>query len=130
MLRRVVSASRTTCSTVFFTFYQANVKPELIKRASDMLEKGYKRLIGFETDTRGFEWFGKAPGHEALTAYGLAQFMDMKKVLDVDASLVDRTHPWFLGRLKDDKSGFLRNSKALDSFGRASEATTDAYIVW
>src|SRR5262249_57646273 len=31
---------------------------------------------------------------------------------------------------RDGKGGFLRSSEALDSFGRAGAATTDAYIVW
>lgn len=35
------------------------------------LEEGYKRLLNFETSSKGYEWFGMAPGHEALTAYGL-----------------------------------------------------------
>jgi hypothetical protein len=35
------------------------------------LEAGYKKLIGFETSQKGYEWFGDAPGHEALTSYGL-----------------------------------------------------------
>ncbi len=41
------------------------------------LEEGYRRLLNFETSSKGYEWFGMAPGHEALTAYGLMQFHDM-----------------------------------------------------
>ena len=51
---------------------------EMLKKAEEMekkilanLESGYKRLIGYETKTKGYEWFGDSPGHEALTAYGL-----------------------------------------------------------
>lgn len=50
----------------------------------DIMEKlkdGYDRLIGFETSSLGYEWFGEAPGHEALSAYGIAQFNDMNKVV-------------------------------------------------
>jgi len=36
------------------------------------LRKGYDRLLGFETSEKGYEWFGDAPGHEALSAYGIA----------------------------------------------------------
>ncbi len=35
---------------------------------------------GFEVAGGGFEWFGSAPAHEALTAYGALQFQDMAKV--------------------------------------------------
>ena len=35
------------------------------------LKTGYDKLVSFETGTKGYEWFGKSPGHEALTSYGL-----------------------------------------------------------
>ena len=44
----------------------------------DNLEAGYKKLISFETSQKGYEWFGEAPGHEALSAYGIGQFVEMK----------------------------------------------------
>ena len=37
-------------------------------------------LAGFEVQGGGFDWFGSAPAHEALTAYGALQFQDMAKV--------------------------------------------------
>jgi uncharacterized protein YfaS (alpha-2-macroglobulin family) len=101
-----------------------------ISRASDLLGRGYKRLTTFETKEKGYEWFGSNPGHEALSAYGLMQFNDMKKVgADVDQKMVDRTAEWLMSR-KDGKGGFQQNSKALDNFGRASKSVTDAYIVY
>ena len=51
------------------------------------MEKGYKKLITFETETGGYEWFGKTPGHEALTAYGLMQFNEMKDVINIGDDL-------------------------------------------
>ena len=75
------------------------------------------------------EWFGGDPGHEALTAYGLMQFVDMAQVRQVDPDMVKRTRQWLLDK-RDGKGGFKRNDRALDSFGRAPEATTAAYIVW
>lgn len=111
-------------------------KPEVERRARDMLGRGYKKLISFEclepaqNQRRGYEWFGgTAPAHEALTAYGLLQFRDMARVYDVDAAMVERTKKYLLSR-KDGKGGFLRNDKALDTFGRAPENITNAYIVW
>jgi uncharacterized protein YfaS (alpha-2-macroglobulin family) len=101
-----------------------------ISRANELLGKGYKRLITFETKDKGYEWFGSNPGHEALSAYGLMQFNDMKSVgADVDQTMVDRTAEWLMSR-KDGKGGFQQNSKALDNFGRASKEVTDAYIVY
>src|SRR5690606_14553989 len=45
-----------------------------------LLDKGYKKLTSYETKEKGYEWFGGTPAHEALTAYGLMQFNDMKAV--------------------------------------------------
>jgi hypothetical protein len=57
------------------------------------------------------------------------EFADMGKVYDVDKTMVERTAAWLNGR-RDGKGGFLRNSEALDSFGRANQTTTNAYIMW
>lgn len=44
------------------------------------LKDGYGRLITFRTTENGYEWFGYSPANEALSAYGLMQFMDMQKL--------------------------------------------------
>lgn len=104
--------------------------PDVVGRATGLLEKGYGRLVGFETKERGYEWFGAAPAHEALTAYGLVQFVDMKRVVGgVDDAMIARTAKYLEGR-RDGKGGYQRDGKALDSFGRASPEVTDAYITW
>jgi uncharacterized protein YfaS (alpha-2-macroglobulin family) len=105
------------------------VDPKLIEKAKDLLEVSYKRLTGFESRSRGYEWFGGDPGHEALTAYGLMEFTDMSKVRTVDMDMVGRTRSWLLSR-RDGKGAFTLNAKALDSFGHAPADTTNAYIVW
>ena len=113
---------------------QAN--PEAAKRAKELLDRGYGRLVSYECpDTplkarQGFEWFGAADSqHEALTAYGLLQFKDMSRVHPVDPQLIKRTQGFLLAR-KDGTGGFKRNARALDTFGGAPKHTTDAYIVW
>ncbi len=105
------------------------VDPALVQKTQSVLDKGYQLLTGYETKHKGYEWFGQTPGHEALTAYGLMEFADMAKVHDVDPAMVARTADWLMSR-RDGKGGFSRSSTALDSFGRASEPTTSAYIMW
>jgi len=106
------------------------VDPVIMKRAGDLLEKGYKRLTTFETSQKGYEWFGSSPPHEALTAYGLMQFDDYSEVYDgVDGKMVDRTAEWLMSR-RDGKGGFKKSAQALDQFGRADEKVTNAYIVY
>jgi len=105
------------------------VDPALVEKAKGLLDASYKKLTGFETPTKGYEWFGADPGHEALTAYGLMQFTDMSRVRAVDKEMVNRTRAWLLSR-RDGNGGFSRNSRALDTFGGAPADTTNAYIVW
>jgi len=103
---------------------------KLEAKADALIEKGYKKLISFETPQKGYEWFGGAPGHEALSAYGLMQFVDMKNVYSgVDNAMIDRTSNWLMAS-KDGKGGYKRNPRALDNFGGANQDITDAYITY
>jgi hypothetical protein len=110
--------------------------PNLEQRARGLMNSGYQKLTSFEcinpkdTNKRGYEWFGQtAPPHEALTAYGLLQFRDMAKIYNVDKDMVERTRTYLLGQ-RDGQGGFKRNARAIDTFGRAPEHITNAYIVW
>jgi len=112
------------------------VNPDLSRRAKDMLERGYTKLVGYEcymgtNEQKGFEWFGGSkPAHEALTAYGLLQFRDMSRVMNkVDPKMLARTQTYLMSR-RDGQGGFLRNPQAVDSYGGAPKELTDAYIVW
>jgi hypothetical protein len=60
------------------------------------------------------------------------QFAEIARALGgdvVDAALQRRTVAWMVAR-RDGAGGYQRNPRALDTFGRAAKATTDAYIVW
>jgi A-macroglobulin complement component/carboxypeptidase family protein/alpha-2-macroglobulin family protein len=126
-------ASSTNYPNVMIMGYLQMAKdgadPALVEKTQGTLAKGYKLLSGYETPEKGYEWFGHTPGHEALTAYGLMEFADMAKVYDVDRNMVQRTADWLMAR-RDGAGGFQRSSQALDSFGRAGPATTNAYIMW
>lgn len=104
--------------------------PALAEKSNRLLETGYRKLSGFESKNRGYEWFGGDPGHEALSAYGLLEFIDMKEVTNsVDQAMLERTAAWLKSR-RDGKGGYLRDAKQLDSFGKASPEVTNAYITW
>ena len=105
------------------------VDPRVVAKATAMLDRGYQRLVSFECKQKGYEWFGGDPGHEALTAYGVLEFHDMAQVMQVDGDMVKRTRTWLLAR-RDGKGGFVRNARALDSFGSAPQEITNAYILW
>ena len=120
-----------TC-TLALLLLSLGIDASFLDDARAKLTKGYKKLAGFESKGGGFEWFGGAPAHEALTAYGVVQFAEIARALGpgvVDAALQRRTVAWLASR-RDGSGGYLRNPRSLDTFGRASKATTNAYIIW
>lgn len=101
-----------------------------LARATDLLDRGYKRLTSFEASNKGYEWFGANPAHEGLTAYGIMEFVDMKKAgQEIDQKMLDRTAQWLLNH-RDGKGGFEREKRALHDFGRISDDVLNAYIVY
>jgi hypothetical protein len=116
-----------TMAAQYFTTH-TGVEPELVSRAQEKLDAGYKRLTSFETSEKGYEWFGENPGHEALTAYGLLHFSDMSKVREVDPRMLERTRDWLL-RQRDGQGGFSRKRRALHTWIEDKDAS-NGYILW
>lgn len=104
-------------------------KPNIEKQALGYIKNGYSRLTAYEIKSGGFEWFGHPPAHEGLTAYGLLQFSEMKKVYPgVDEKMMDRTRQWLLSR-RNGKGGF-KQSAGKYGFSAASEDVTNAYMTY
>ena len=94
------------------------------------LQKGVKRLLGFETPTGGFEWFGKSPGHATLTAYGIWQFIEMNKLGKyVPKEVIDRSLNWLKGQF-DKSLQVFKFGRGLDSFARPPQAISDVFILF
>lgn len=108
-------------------------KPDVEARAVEYVQLGYQRLLSFEVRGGGFEWFGRAPANQVLTAYGLLEFADMAKVYEVDPAVVRRTQEWLVaqqgldGAWQPDRSS-LRDGLYRDDFAGKLGAT--AYVAW
>lgn len=102
------------------------IEPTIEAQARNFLDIGYKRLLGFEVKSGGFDWYGNAPGHAGLTAYGILQFCDMKKVYPVDQCLIDRSVAWLKTR-RDGSGGWKPNDNA-HTWGDPD--VQNAYICW
>lgn len=111
-------------------YLQSNglARPDITTRAKSLLANGYSRLVGYESKSGGFEWFGGDPGHEALTAFGLMEFVDMQPVFTVDSAMLARTTKWLLSR-RNGKGGFERNPRHLHTWA-VRQDLVDAYVVW
>lgn len=124
------TSSTTYPMTMAMQYFQSHtgVDAALVRDAQEKLDRGYKRLTGFECKKNGYEWFGEDPGHEALTAYGILQFTDMKKVRQVDDAMLTRSREWLL-KQRDGKGGFERKRRALHTWVEDKDSS-DAYITW
>ncbi len=109
------------------------LKPEIELKARDYIAQGYQRLLTFEVEGGGFEWFGETPAHFVLTCFGMMEFIDMAKVHPVDQNLIDRTAQWMASQQNPDgsfkpSSGGIPEG-AINNF-QDSLLRTTAYAVW
>ena len=105
------------------------LNPKAEKKAMKHIRQGYKKLKSYEVKNGGFDWFGKAPADDGLTAYAILQFTDMKKVYpEVDQDIINRSTEWLL-RHKDNKGGFYNNN-GRSAFSSVPQKLTNAYIVY
>lgn len=112
-----------------FLKQSGQVKSDIEKRAVKYIESGYSKLLSYEIKGGGFEWFGHPPAHEGLTAYGLVQFHEMKKVYPgVDDQMMKRTRDWLLGN-RNGKGGYKQHTGKY-GFSAASSDVTNAYITF
>ncbi len=128
--------SSTTYPNILVLDYLKTTKqlsPEIQMKAEGFINTGYQRLLSFEVNGGGFEWFGNPPANQILTAYGLMEFKDMAKVHEVDPSVISRTQKWLLSKQKDDGSwapdqSFLHQ----ESWSRIqnSNLPVTAYVAW
>ncbi len=99
------------------------------EKALRYIANGYDRLMAYEIKGGGFEWFGHPPAHEGLTAFGLVQFAEMKKVYPkVSEAMITRTRKWLLSK-RDGKGGFTQ-TRGKYGFSGASQAVTNAYMLY
>ncbi|QEG02666.1 A-macroglobulin complement component [Stieleria maiorica] len=98
------------------------------RRTVSLLRRGYRKLTSYECSMLGYEWFGNDPGHEALSAFGLMQFSEMARVIEIDRDMLTRTREWLLSR-RDGKGGFQRNPRHLHVWSVQQEVV-NAYLLW
>ncbi|MBT5535091.1 hypothetical protein HOK31_18635, partial [Candidatus Poribacteria bacterium] len=107
--------------------------PEVHMKAQQYIGLGYQRLLSFEVDGGGYEWFGNAPANTVLTAYGLLEFHDMASVHEVDPAVIARTQQ-FLLRRQTPAGSWLPDPAFLhqESWGRIqdNELLPTAYVLW
>lgn len=109
------------------------VTPELEMKAEGYINLGYQRLLSFEVEGGGFDWFGNPPASKLLTAYGFMEFNDMSKVYEIDERVIERTARWLLSKQETDGS-FLPDERYChaETWGKfkGKEVLSTAYVAW
>ncbi len=106
-----------------------NADPAFARKAMKYIKEGYRKLAAYETSQHGFEWYGSTPPHEGLTAFGLLEFLEMKKVYSgVSEDMLVRTKKWLLSR-RNGRGGFKQH-RGKYGFAAASPRVNNAYLVY
>lgn len=109
------------------------LKPNFQQQALRYISLGYQRLLRYEVPGGGFEWFGRAPASQILTAYGLLEFRDMSKVFPVDEAVIRRTQTWLISKQQADGSWSPDGRSLSDGLWRSGfsgQLMVTAYISW
>ena len=126
---QVASANYPNVLVLRYLQARGKARPGTVRKARSALEHGYARMAGYEVSGGGFDWYGRAPAHEELTAYGLLQFADMRRVhKGIDGEMLGRAGAWLKTR-SDGRGGFLKAARAW-KFRGASESLRTAYITY
>lgn len=97
--------------------------------ATQCIGEGYAALSHYEVAGGGFDLYGQAPANIPMTAYGLMEFTEMKKVYpQVSSDLIARTKAFLLAQKNSD--GFNLGSKDSYYSGVHRKQTANAYICW
>ena len=112
-------------------------QPEVEARARDLLDRGYQKLTSFEcpktaANSEARLRVVRRPGPRPRGADRLRPAAIPRHGPGVQGGstpMLERTRQYLLAS-RDGKGGFKRNPRALDTFGRAPDNITNAYIVW
>ena len=129
------TSSTTYPNVLVWNYLQRTGKknPAAEERARSFVALGYQRLLTFEVPGGGFEWFGRAPANQVLTAYGLMEFKDMSRVYPIDEKLIQRTQDFLVSKQQNDGSWLPDQSSLSDGLWKSGfdgRVMVTAYVTW
>jgi hypothetical protein len=94
------------------------------KKAMGYLQKGYERLLGYQTGSGGFSYWGaKDTPDIALTAYAVRFLSDADSEIDVDRTVIEKAQNWLIQQQKADGS-WVKSSRWYTDDERQTKLTT------
>jgi len=107
--------------------------PEIEMKAMQYVNVGYQRILTFECESGGFNWWeGDNPGNPILTALAIMMLKDTQKVYDaVDEAVITRARDYLERLQKGDGSwGEDRHLHAGNENLGAGTLRSTCYITW
>jgi uncharacterized protein YfaS (alpha-2-macroglobulin family) len=74
------------------------------EKARRYLQEGYQRLLGYQSESGGFTYWGRGNADVALTAYALRFLHDASEVMLVDNNLMQNARSWLIKQQRTDGS--------------------------
>lgn len=107
------------------------VNEELKTKAISYISSGYQKLLTYEVkgESGGYSLYGNSPAETVLTAYGLMELTDLKKVYYVDESVLNKMSN-FLYEKQNSNGSFTITGKNVSSAGSKETLALNAYITW
>jgi hypothetical protein len=103
--------------------------PSILMKAEAFVRAGYQRLLTFEVPGGGFSWFGETSANVMLSAYGLMEFAEMARVINIDGDILPRTRRWILSARSAD--GHWEESYHAHSLHTGDDDfTLTAFVAW
>lgn len=104
--------------------------PEVEARFQEAIDSGMERLLGFEIEGGGFDWFGRAPAKPLLTAYGLHEWVDLAALRPSARDVARRTAAWLVSTQREDGSFPLTDAPYQWSKDERGITAGTAYVAW
>jgi uncharacterized protein YfaS (alpha-2-macroglobulin family) len=76
----------------------------IASKARKYVEAGYQRLLGYQSTSGGFTYWGRGEPDIALTAYALRFLHDLTTVTEVSATAVQNARTWLISQQREDGS--------------------------
>lgn len=107
---------------------EADSSKVIASQARRNLQRGYDRLLGYQSPEGGFTyWGGKDRADTALTAYAIKFLLDAREFIDVDSGVIENAQVWLLQQQKED-GGFSSNYFVSSSEDKVRDRVLTAYL--
>jgi hypothetical protein len=106
------------------------ITPEIELKALEYINVGWQRLLTFEVEGGGFDWYGKPPANTVLSAYGVLEFSDMARVYEIDTRVIDRTREWLFKQQDKDGHWGMPPRTTWSWKGLSGDFVVTSWICW